>query len=126
MKQKNSKKPAKSKSEAPPPPPSSVEKLDDLERLITAGTHEMRNLINSIALEIAYLLESESEAADDKYKKQFERWMPEMQFCSSLLKRLREKHSSICGSEDENQDTVALSQFVQKLREKKFKQEGRG
>ncbi len=88
--------------------PSAVPR-EEFESFILALTHEIRNKLNSIALEAADLAEQAGPPADAARLQQL------VQECSHYLKKIREK----LVPDDAHTDTVALSEFVQRLREKK-------
>ena len=88
--------------------PSAVPR-EEFENFILALTHEIRNRLNSIALEAADLAEQAGPPADAS------RLQQHVQECSAYLKKIRET----LAPDDTHTDTVALTQFVKKLREKK-------
>jgi signal transduction histidine kinase len=96
------------------------ETLDELDKFINASTHESRNQMNRIALELADITEQASAEGHEKNQERFQQWMSDLQFCTTSLKRLREKHGSISGHEEEFEaHSARFQQFVQKLREEK-------
>ena len=88
--------------------PSAVPR-EEFEAFINALTHEIRNRLNSIALEAADLAEQAGPPADAT------RLQQHVQDCSTYLKKVREA----LAPDDAHTNTVALSEFVKKLREKK-------
>jgi signal transduction histidine kinase len=88
--------------------PSAVPR-EEFEKFITALTHEIRNKLNTIALEAADLAEMAGPPADAS------RLQQQVQECSAYLKKIRET----LAPEDSHTDTVVLSDFVKRLREKK-------
>ncbi len=88
--------------------PSAVPR-DEFERFIVALTHDMRNRLNLIALEAADLAEVAGPPADAS------RLQQHVQDCSAYLKKIRET----LAPEESHTDTVVLSDFVKRLREKK-------
>jgi signal transduction histidine kinase len=88
--------------------PSAVPR-EEFEHFILALTHEIRNRLNSIALEAADLAEQAGPPADAT------RLQQHVQDCSQYLKNIRET----LAPDDSHTETVALAEFVKKLREKK-------
>ena len=88
--------------------PSSVPR-EEFEKFIIAFTHEIRNQLNTIALEAADLAEQAGPPADAT------RLQQHVQTCSAYLKKIRET----LAPEDAHTDTVALTEFVKRLRENK-------
>jgi signal transduction histidine kinase len=88
--------------------PSAVPR-EEFEKFITALTHEIRNKLNAIALEAADLAEMAGPPADAT------RLQQHVQECSAYLKKIRET----LAPEDTHTDTIVLSEFVKRLREKK-------
>jgi hypothetical protein len=88
--------------------PSAVPR-EEFEAFILALTHDIRNRLNSIALEAADLAEQAGPPADATKLQQH------VQDCSQYLKTIRET----LAPDDLHTKTVALSEFVRKLREKK-------
>lgn len=82
---------------------------EEFEQFINALTHEIRNRLNSIALEAADLAEQAGPPADAARLQQY------VQDCSTYLKIIREN----LAPDDSHTETVALTEFVKKLREKK-------
>jgi signal transduction histidine kinase len=82
---------------------------EEFEQFINALTHDIRNRLNSIALEAADLAEQAGPPADATRLQQY------VQDCSQYLKTIRET----LAPDDSHTDTVALSEFVKKLREKR-------
>jgi len=79
----------------------------EFEQFINALTHEIRNRLNSIALEAADLAELAGPPADAT------RLQQHVQHCSAFLKRIRET----LAPDDSHTNTVVLSEFVKKFRE---------
>jgi len=88
--------------------PSAVPR-EEFEAFINSLTHEIRNRLNSIALEAANLAEQAGPPADGTKLQQY------VQDCSLYLKKVRET----LAPDDAHTETVALTEFVRKLREKK-------
>ena len=88
--------------------PSAVPR-EEFEKFVVALTHEIRNKLNTIALEAANLAE-QSGAAEDGARLQ-----QQIQECSAYLKKIRET----LAPDDAHTDTVSLTDFVRRLREKK-------
>lgn len=88
--------------------PSAVPR-EDFEKFIVALTHEIRNKLNTIALEAADLAEQAGPPADAS------RLQQHVQDCSAYLKKIRET----LAPDDTHTDTIALTEFVKRLREKK-------
>jgi hypothetical protein len=88
--------------------PSAVPR-EEFEAFILALTHDIRNRLNSIALEAADLAEQAGPPADAS------RLQQRVQECSAYLKKIRET----LAPEDTHTETVALTEFVKTLREKK-------
>jgi signal transduction histidine kinase len=82
---------------------------EEFEQFINALTHEIRNRLNSIALEAADLAEQAGPPADAT------RLQQHVQDCSQYLKTIRET----LAPDESHTKTVALTEFVKKLREKK-------
>jgi len=82
---------------------------EEFEAFILALTHDIRNRLNSIALEAADLAEQAGPPADATRLQQY------VQDCSQYLKKVRET----LAPDDMHTDTVALTEFVKKLRDKK-------
>ena len=82
---------------------------EEFEAFLHAITHEIRNQLNSIALEAADLAEQAGPPADATRLQQY------VQECSAYLKKVRET----LAPDDTHTNTVALTEFVKKLREKK-------
>jgi signal transduction histidine kinase len=97
-----------SDTSATPVMPSAVPR-EEFESFILALTHEIRNRLNSIALEAADLAEMAGPPADAS------RLQQQVQECSAYLKKIREN----LAPDDTHANTIALTQFVKKLREKK-------
>jgi signal transduction histidine kinase len=88
--------------------PSAVPR-EEFEKFLIALTHEIRNKLNTIALEAANLAEQTGALADGM------RLQQQIQECSAYLKKIRET----LAPDDAHTDTVMLSEFVKRLREKK-------
>lgn len=88
--------------------PSAVPR-EEFESFILAMTHEIRNRLNSIALEAADLAEQAGPPADATRLQQY------VQECSQYLKTMRET----LAPDDAHTKTMVLSEFVKKMREKK-------
>jgi len=82
---------------------------EEFEQFVNTLTHEIRNRLNSIALEAADLAEQAGPPADAT------RLQQHVQDCSAFLKKIRE----VLAPDDSHTETVALTEFVKKLREKK-------
>src|SRR5471032_1218807 len=87
--------------------PSAVPR-EEFEQFINALTHEIRNRLNSIALEAADLAEQAGPPADAT------RLQQHVQDCSAYLKKVRET----LAPDDAHTETVALTEFVKKLRDR--------
>ena len=81
----------------------------EFEAFIVALTHDIRNRLNSISLEAADLAELAGPPADASRLQQY------VQECSMYLKTVRET----LAPDEAHTETIALSEFVKKLREKK-------
>jgi signal transduction histidine kinase len=88
--------------------PSAVPR-EEFEKFIVALTHEIRNKLNTIALEAADLAEMAGPPADAS------RLQQQVQECSAYLKKIRET----LAPDDSHTDTMVLTDFVKRLREKK-------
>ncbi len=88
--------------------PSAVPR-EEFEKFVVALTHEIRNKLNTIALEAANLAEQASAPEDGA------RLQQQIQECSAYLKKIRET----LAPDDAHTDTIALADFVKRLREKK-------
>jgi signal transduction histidine kinase len=88
--------------------PSAVPR-EEFEQFINALTHEIRNRLNSIALEAADLAEQAGPPANAARLQQY------VQDCSTYLKTIRET----LAPDDAHTETVALSEFVKKLQKKR-------
>ncbi len=88
--------------------PSAVPR-EEFEQFLNALTHEIRNRLNSIGLEAADLAEQAGPPADASRLQQY------VQECSAYLKKIRET----LAPDESHTETVVLSEFVKKLREKK-------
>jgi len=82
---------------------------EEFESFLTALTHEIRNRLNSIALEAADLAEQAGPSADAT------RLQQRVQDCSAFLKKMRET----LAPDDSRAAKVALSTFVKELRGQK-------
>ena len=80
---------------------------EEFEQFVVALTHDIRNRLNTIALEAADLAELAGPPADATRLQQC------VQDCSAYLKKVRET----VAPEDSHTNTVALAEFVKKLRE---------
>ena len=88
--------------------PSAVPR-EEFEKFIIAFTHEIRNKLNTIALEAANLSEQAAAPEDGA------RLQQQIQDCSAYLKKIRET----LAPDDSHTDTIVLTDFVKRLREKK-------
>jgi signal transduction histidine kinase len=88
--------------------PSAVPRAE-FEQFLVALTHDIRNRLNSIALEAADLAEQAGPPADATRLQQY------VQECSAYLKTVRET----LAPDESHTNTVALTEFVKKLRERK-------
>jgi len=82
---------------------------EEFEAFVIALTHDIRNRLNSIALEAADLAEQAGPPADGTRLQQC------VQDCSAYLKTIRET----LAPDESHTKTVALTEFVKKLRQKK-------
>ena len=82
---------------------------EEIEHFLNALTHEIRNRLNSIALEAADLAEQAGPPADAT------RLQQHVQDCSAFLKKVRET----LAPDDPHAKKVALSAFVKELREQR-------
>ena len=82
---------------------------EEFEAFLNALTHDIRNKLNSIALEAADLAEQAGPPADGARLQQY------VQECSAYLKTIRET----LAPDESHTKTVALTEFVKKLRDKK-------
>jgi hypothetical protein len=82
---------------------------EEFEQFILALTHDIRNRLNSIALEAADLAEQAGPPADATRLQQY------VQDCSSYLKTIRET----LAPDESHTETVALTEFLKKLRDRK-------
>jgi len=80
---------------------------EEFERFLNALTHEIRNRLNSIALEAADLAELAGPPADAT------RLQQHVQDCSAFLKNVRETWAP----DDSHSERVPLSEFVKEVRE---------
>jgi len=92
-------------SSDPSPEPSAVPRAE-FEHFLNALTHEIRNRLNSIALEAADLAEQAGPPADAT------RLQEHVQDCSAFLKKIRET----LAPDDAHAERVSLSEYVQKFR----------
>jgi hypothetical protein len=83
---------------------------EEFERFLIALTHDIRNKLNSIALEAADLSEQAEGQVDASRLQQY------VQECSGFLKRIRES----LAPEDPRAEKLALPAFVQHLRDHKY------
>jgi signal transduction histidine kinase len=81
---------------------------EEFEHFLAALTHEIRNRLNSIALEAADLAEQAGPPADAMRLQQY------VQDCSAFLKKVREA----LAPDDPHGEKMALPEFVRKLRER--------
>lgn len=79
---------------------------EEFEQFLLAFTHEIRNRLNSIALEAVDLAEQAGEQADAS------RLQQQIQNCSALLKTVREA----LASDDPQAERVALADFTKQWR----------
>ncbi len=86
---------------------------EEFEHFLTALTHEIRNRLNSIALEAADLAEQAGPPADSTRLQQY------VQDCSAFLKRVREA----LAPDDPNAEKVSLGDYVKRLRERRHEDE---
>jgi signal transduction histidine kinase len=82
---------------------------EEFERFLHVLTHEIRNQLNGIALEVADLAEQAGPQADSS------RLQQQIQECSVFLKKIRET----LAPDDPTAEKVALGDFTKKLRERK-------
>jgi signal transduction histidine kinase len=82
---------------------------EDFERFLSALTHEIRNRLNSIALEAADLAEQAGPPTDAMRLQQY------VQDCSAFLKKVRET----LAPDDPKAEKMSLPDFVKKLRERR-------
>ena len=80
---------------------------EEFEQFLNALTHEIRNRLNTIALEAADLAELAGPPADAT------RLQQRVQDCSAYLRKVRQT----LAPDDSHTSTVALAEFVKKLRE---------
>src|SRR5476651_900796 len=98
----------KDHSQKKPTPPDDFSR-EEFEQFLQVYTHEIRNRPNSIALEAADLAEQAGPPADATRLQQY------VQDCSTYLKTIRET----LAPDESHTETVALTEFVKRLREKK-------
>ena len=98
----------KTPSEPSSSPAPTVLSREEFELFLNALTHEIRNRLNSIALEAADLAEQAGPQADAS------RLQQQIQQCSAFLKEIRE----MLAPDESHTKTVLLTEFVKKLREK--------
>ena len=79
---------------------------EEFERFLVALTHDIRNKLNSIALEAADLTE-QAEGIDGSRLQQY------VQDCSIFLKKVRE----VLAPDDANSEKVPQGDFVKRLRD---------
>ncbi len=93
------------------PPTDGADRVprEEFERFLSALTHEIRNRLNSIALEAADLAEQAGPPADAMRLQQY------VQECSAFLKKVRET----LAPDDPNAEKMSLPEFVKKLRERR-------
>ena len=82
---------------------------EEFEQFINALTHEIRNRLNSIALEAADLAEQAGPPADAT------RLQEHVQDCSAFLKKVRETWAP----DDSHAEKKPLSDFVKEVREQR-------
>ena len=82
---------------------------EEFEHFLNALTHEIRNRLNSIALEAADLAEQAGPPVDATRLQQL------VQDCSAYLKKVRE---TLAPQMTSPTDTMVLTDFVKRLREK--------
>jgi signal transduction histidine kinase len=82
---------------------------EEFELFLGALTHEIRNRLNSIALEAADLAEQAGPPADAMRLQQY------VQDCSAFLKKVRET----LAPDDPHAEKMALAEFVKRLRERR-------
>jgi len=95
--------------EIPPANGPGLVPREEFERFLSALTHEIRNRLNSIALEAADLAEQAGPPADAMRLQQY------VQECSAFLKKVRET----LAPDDPNAEKMSLPDFVKKLRERR-------
>jgi signal transduction histidine kinase len=95
--------------ELPPANDPTVLQREEFERFLSALTHEIRNRLNSIALEAADLAEQAGPPTDAMRLQQY------VQECSTFLKKVRET----LAPDDPNAKRMSLPDFVKKLRERR-------
>jgi signal transduction histidine kinase len=81
----------------------------EFELFLSALTHEIRNKLNSIALEAADLAEQAGPPADAMRLQQY------VQECSAFLRKVRES----LAPDDPKAEKMALAEFVRRLRERR-------
>jgi len=81
----------------------------EFEQFLSALTHEIRNRLNSIALEAADLAEQAGPPADAVRLQRY------VQECSGFLKKVRET----LAPDDPNAEKMTLPEFVKRLRERR-------
>jgi len=96
-------------SETPPAQGQNAVPREEFEHFLGALTHEIRNRLNSIALEAADLTEQAGPPADGM------RLQQHVQDCSAFLKKVREA----LAPDDSHAPRVSLTDFVKKLRARK-------
>ncbi len=85
---------------------------EEFEKFLVALTHDIRNKLNSIALEAADLAEQTDGQVDGTRLQQY------VQDCSAFLKNVRQT----LAPDDPNAEKMNLPEFVQHLREHKYDQ----
>jgi len=95
--------------EIPPADGAGLVPREDFERFLSALTHEIRNRLNSIALEAADLAEQAGPPADAMRLQQY------VQDCSAFLRKVR----VTLAPDDPNAEKMSLPDFVKKLRERR-------
>ena len=84
---------------------------DEFELFLRVLTHEIRNRLNSIALEAADLAEQAGPPTDATRLQEY------VQDCSAFLKKIREK----LAPDDPNAERLLLADAIRKLRERPAK-----
>ena len=82
---------------------------EEFEHFLNALTHEIRNRLNSIALEAADLAEQAGPPADAT------RLQEHVQDCSAFLKKVRERWAP----DDSHAKKVPLADFIKEVREQR-------
>jgi signal transduction histidine kinase len=94
---------------APNSPDLNYIRREEFEQFLNALTHEIRNRLNSIALEAADLAEQAGPPADATRLQEY------VQDCSAFLRKLREG----LAADDAHAEKASLAEFIKKLREHK-------